>query len=169
MPCTPALYVLASSAHQVLGQRTSQYALHAARPMHTHRMPDQPSATWKYVSDRKKAQNVRETDPFPLDITLAHMLSVYSCAHPPGTPASRHAVQAADEYLALLPPPPAHIHPTLVRKWTPLNSLLLSKLRDGSAAGRVDGLPPELESSWHWCSPPCRPTWHVPPTSPKRR
>jgi hypothetical protein len=31
-----------------------------------------------------------------------------------------------------------------VRKWTPLNSLLLSKLRDGSAAGPVDGLPPEL-------------------------
>jgi hypothetical protein len=45
---------------------------------------------WKYVSDQKKAQNVRDDDPFPLDITLAHMMSVYSCAQPPGTPSTVH-------------------------------------------------------------------------------
>ena len=138
------VYVLSSSAHQVLGVRTNQYPLHAARPMHTHRMPDQPAAMWKYVSDQKKAQNVRDDDPFPLDITLAHMMSVYSCTQPPGTPSTRSEVHRADAFLSQLPSPPAHLHPTLVHKWTPLNSILLSRLRDGSAAGPIDQLPPEL-------------------------
>ena len=98
------IFAVSLSAHEVLGVTTTYVPLHSARPMLTHRMPDAPSAMWAYVAKQKRAQQARDADPFPLQDTLQHMMAVYTCSAPPGTPHTRAQVARSEALLDALPP-----------------------------------------------------------------
>jgi hypothetical protein len=99
---------------------------------------------WAYVAKQKRAQQTRDADPFPLQDTLQHMMAVYTCSAPPGTPHTRAQVAGSEALLDALPLPTPQHHQVLLARLTPINTELLSRMRDGAAAGPTDQLPPEL-------------------------
>ena len=62
----------------------------------------------------------------------------------PGTPHTRAQVAGSEALLDALPLPTPQHHQVLLARLTPINTELLSRMRDGAAAGPTDQLPPEL-------------------------